>query len=170
MADGDDKINGITGGFTSAGLKAEEEALVLPAFDVAAALEIGLIAYEIATNRGINPAIEVRIGEWIVFHASLPGTNTENDWWMGRKARVVLLTGHSSMHERVLAEEQNIDWFAKHSVEEEQYAIHGGGLPINVAGKGLSGILLISGLPQIQDHLLGVDALTEYLARKGEMA
>jgi len=160
MADENDKINGTTGGFTSAGLT----------FDVAAALEIGQIAYEIATNRGINPAIEVRIGEWIVFHASLPGTNTENDWWMGRKARVVLLTGHSSMHERVLAEETNIDWFAKHGVEEEQYAIHGGGLPINVAGKGLAGILLISGLPQVQDHLLGIEVLTEYLARKGEMA
>jgi hypothetical protein len=25
-------------------------------------------------------------------------------------------------------------------------------------------------LPQIQDHLLGVEVLTEYLARKGEMA
>ena len=169
MADENDKINGTTGGFTSAGLKAEEAALVLPAFDVAAALEIGQIAFEIATNRGINPAIEVRIGEWIVFHASLPGTNTENDWWMGRKARVVLLTGHSSMHERVLAEEQNIDWFAKHGVIEEQYAIHGGGLPINVAGKGLAGILLISGLPQVQDHLLGVEVLTEFLARKGEL-
>ena len=170
MSDENDKINGTTGGFTSAGLKAEEAVLVLPAFDVAAALEIGQIAYEIATSRGINPAIEVRIGEWIVFHASLPGTDTTNDWWMGRKARVVLLTGHSSMHERVLAEETNIDWFAKHGVEEEQYAIHGGGLPINVAGKGLAGILLISGLPQVQDHLLGVEVLTEYLARKGEMA
>ena len=170
MADENDKINGTTGGFTSAGLKAEEKALVLPAFDVAAALEIGQIAYELATSRGINPAIEVRIGEWIVFHASLPGTDTTNDWWMGRKARVVLLTGHSSMHERVLAEETNIDWFAKHGVEEEQYAIHGGGVPINVAGKGLAGILLISGLPQVQDHLLGVEVLTEYLARKGEMA
>jgi uncharacterized protein (UPF0303 family) len=170
MADENDKINGTTGGFTSAGLKAEEKALVLPAFDVAAALEIGQIAFEIATSRGINPAIEVRIGEWIVFHASLPGTNSENDWWMGRRARVVILTGHSSMHERVLAEETNIDWFAKHGVEEEQYAIHGGGLPINVAGKGLAGILLISGLPQVQDHLLGVEVLTEYLARKGEMA
>lgn len=170
MADENDKINGTTGGFTSAGLKAEETALDLPAFDVAAALEIGQIAYEIATGRGINPALEVRIGEWIVFHASLPGTDTTNDWWMGRKARVVLLTGHSSMHERVLAEETNIDWFAKHGVEEEQYAIHGGGLPINVAGKGLAGILLISGLPQVQDHLLGVEVLTEYLARKGEIA
>jgi len=25
-------------------------------------------------------------------------------------------------------------------------------------------------LPQIQDHLLGVEVLTEYLARKGEVA
>ena len=168
MADGDDKINGTTGGFTSAGLKTEEEMLVLPAFDIAAALEIGQIAFELASSRELKAAIEVRIGEWVVFHASLPGTNSENDWWMGRKARVVLLTGHSSIHERVLAEETNIDWFAKHGVDEEQYAIHGGGLPINVVGKGLVGVLLISGLPQIQDHLLGVEVLTEYLARKGE--
>jgi len=168
MADGDDKINGTTGGFTSAGLKTEEEMLVLPSFDIAAALEIGQIAFELASARELKAAIEVRIGEWIVFHASLPGTNAENDWWMGRKARVVLLTGHSSIHERVLAEETNIDWFAKHGVEEEQYAIHGGGLPINVVGKGLVGVLLVSGLPQIQDHLLGVEVLTEFLARKGE--
>ena len=170
MADGDDKINGTTGGFTSAGLKTEEEMLVLPAFDIAAALEIGQIAFELASARELKAAIEVRIGEWTVFHASLPGTNAENDWWMGRKARVVLLTGHSSIHERVLAEETNTDWFAKHGVEEEQYAIHGGGLPINVVGKGLVGVLLVSGLPQIQDHLLGVEVLTEYLARKGEIA
>ena len=168
MADGDDKINGTTGGFTSAGLKTEEEMLVLPAFDIAAALEIGQIAFELASARELKAAIEVRIGEWTVFHASLPGTNAENDWWMGRKARVVLLTGHSSIHERVLAEETNTDWFAKHGVPEEQYAIHGGGLPINVVGKGLVGVLLVSGLPQIQDHLLGVEVLTEYLARKGE--
>ena len=170
MADGDDKINGTTGGFTSAGLKTEEEMLVLPAFDIAAALEIGQIAFELASARELKAAIEVRIGEWVVFHASLPGTNSENDWWMGRKARVVLLTGHSSIHERVLAEETNTDWFAKHGVLEEQYAIHGGGLPINVVGKGLVGVLLVSGLPQIQDHLLGVEVLTEYLARKGEVA
>ena len=168
MADGDDKINGTTGGFTSAGLKTEEEMLVLPAFDIAAALEIGQIAFELAQRRELKAAIEVRIGEWTVFHASLPGTNAENDWWMGRKARVVLLTGHSSIHERVLAEETNTDWFAKYGVEEEQYAIHGGGLPINVVGEGLVGVLLVSGLPQIQDHLLGVEVLTEYLARKGE--
>ena len=31
------------------------------------------------------------------------------------------------------------------------------------------GVLLISGLPQVEDHLLGVEVLTEFLARKGEL-
>ena len=31
------------------------------------------------------------------------------------------------------------------------------------------GVLLISGLPQVQDHLFGVEVLTEFLARKGEL-
>jgi uncharacterized protein (UPF0303 family) len=52
---------------------------------------------------------------------------------------------------------------------EETHAIHDGGLPLNVKGMGCVGILLISGLPQVQDHLLGVDVLTEFLARKGEL-
>jgi uncharacterized protein (UPF0303 family) len=46
--------------------------------------------------------------------------------------------------------------------------VHGGGLPLNVVGLGLTGILLLSGLPQVEDHLLGVEIITEYLARKGE--
>ena len=170
MADEDDKINGTTGGFTSAGLKTEEELLALPSFDIADAIELGEIALDFGMTRSLPMATEVRIGEWTVFHASLPGSSTDNDWWMGRKARVVLMTGHSSIHERVLAEETGVDWFAQHGVKEEEYAIHGGGLPINVIGKGLVGVLLISGLPQVQDHLLGVEILTEYLARKGEVA
>ena len=170
MADEDDKINGTTGGFTSAGLKTEEELLALPSFEIADAIEIGEIALDFGMTRGLPMATEVRIGEWTVFHASLPGSSTDNDWWMGRKARVVLKTGHSSMHERVLAEETGVDWFAQHGVLEEEYAIHGGGLPINVIGKGCVGVLLISGLPQVQDHLLGVEILTEFLARKGEVA
>ena len=35
---------------------------------------------------------------------------------------------------------------------------------------GMAGILLISGLPQVEDHLLGVEVIAEYLARKGEQS
>jgi uncharacterized protein (UPF0303 family) len=119
--------------------------------------------------RGLAIAVEVRLKEWIVFHASLPGSTADNDSWIARKARVVLATGNSTMYERVLAEEQGIDWYAVKGLPEETHAIHGGGLPLNVKGLGCVGVLLISGLPQVQDHLLGVEVLTEFLARKGEL-
>jgi uncharacterized protein (UPF0303 family) len=80
-----------------------------------------------------------------------------------------MATGNSTMYERVLAEEQGIDWYVAKAMPEETHAIHGGSLPLNVSGVGLVGILLISGLPQVQDHLLGVEIITEYLARKGEL-
>ena len=74
------------------------------------------------------------------------------------------------MYERVLAEEQGIDWYSSKGLPEATHAIHGGGLPLNVSGFGCMGILLISGLPQVEDHLLGVEVITEYLARQGENA
>jgi len=169
MPDLEEVINGTTGGFSSGFLSRQENLLLLSRFELSDAIELGEIALDFGMTRDLTMATEVRIDEWIVFHASLPGSSPDNDWWMGRKARVVLKTGHSTMYERVLAEETGVDWFAKHGVSEEEYAIHGGGLPINVKDKGLIGVLLISGLPQVQDHLLGVEILTEYLARKGEV-
>ena len=157
-----------TGGFTSDGLALEAKALVLASLSQAEALEIGTIAQAIGLDRKLPIAIEVRMKEWTIFHVSLPGSTPENDSWIARKARVVNATGNSTMYERVLAEEQGIDWYAVKGLSEESHAIHGGGLALNVVGLGLTGILLISGLPQVDDHLLGVEIITEYLARKGE--
>ena len=157
-----------TGGLSSTDLEREAKALELSSLTQAEALEIGSIAQAIGLERKLPIAVEVRMKDWIVFHASLPGSSPENDWWIGRKARVVNLTGRSTIHERVIAEEQGIDWHAEKGLEDELYAIHGGGLALNVVGLGLTGILIISGLPQVEDHLLGVEVITEYLARKGE--
>ena len=157
-----------TGGFTSDGLALEAKALVLASLSQAEALEIGTIAQAIGLDRKLPVAIEVRMKEWTIFHVSLPGSTPENDSWIARKARVVNATGNSTMYERVLAEEQGIDWYAVKGLSEESHAIHGGGLALNVVGLGLTGILLISGLPQVDDHLLCVEIITEYLARKGE--
>jgi len=158
-----------TGGFTSSGLLQEELLLTLPALDVAGAIEIGEIAKSFGIQRDLPIAVEVRVGDWAIYHASLPGSTPENDWWIGRKARVVKLKKHSTMFERVLAEEQGIDWHKENNLLDETHAIHGGGLPLITKDEGLVGALLISGLPQVEDHLLGVEVLTEFLARKGEL-
>ena len=158
-----------TGGFSSSGLLKEEQLLVLPDLSQKSAIEIGEIAKSLGTQRSLPIAVEVRVGDWIVYHASLPGSTPENDWWIGRKARVVKLKQHSTMFERVLAEEQGIDWHKENNLLYETHAIHGGGLPLITKDDGYVGVLIISGLPQVDDHLLGVEVLTEFLARKGEL-
>jgi uncharacterized protein (UPF0303 family) len=158
-----------TGAFTSAQLLDEEKILTLPNLSITDSLEIGEIAKSLSVARNLPVAIEVRLGDWIIYHVSLPGSKPENDWWITRKARVVMLKHHSTMHERVSAEERGVDWHKENNVEDETHAIHGGGLPLITKDEGFVGILLISGLPQVEDHLLGVEVLTEFLARKGEL-
>ena len=159
----------ITSGFTSYQLIAEEQILILPSLGAAEALEIGEIAKSLGVARNLPIATEVRLGDWIIYHASLPGSTPENDWWMSRKARVVMLKQHSTMYERVSAEERGVNWYQENNLSDETHAIHGGGLPLITKNEGFVGVLLISGLPQIEDHLLGVEVLTEFLARKGEL-
>lgn len=157
-----------TGGFTSAGLLDEEAILVLPSLSNADAIVIGQIATSLGTDRALPISVEVRIGDWIIYHAALPGAVPEHDWWIGRKARVVNLKKHSTIYERVLAEEKGVDWHEENNLLDETHAIHGGGIPLITKSDGYLGVLIISGLPQVEDHLLGVEALTEFLARKGE--
>jgi uncharacterized protein (UPF0303 family) len=157
-----------TGGFSSKQLLDEEQILKLPSLTNNDAIEIGQIAVNLGNQRKLPIAIEVRISEWIVFHASLEGSKPENDWWINRKVAVVKLNQHSTMFERVSAEERGMDWHKENGVTDETHAIHGGAIPL-ITEEGFKGILIISGLPQVEDHLLAVEVLTEFLARKGEL-
>ena len=156
-------------GFTSIQLIQEEHLLVLPGFRVVDGLLLGEIAKSFGVARNLPIAIEVRLGDWIIYHASLPGSTAENQWWIDRKARTVMLKHHSTIYERVSAQERGVDWHKENNLLDETHAIHGGGLPLITKSEGFVGVLLISGLPQVQDHLLGVEVLTEFLARKGEL-
>jgi len=152
-----------TGNFTTAQIRADEEACVLPSFNVDVANNLGLFALELAHEKQISVVISVRIGEWEVFKVSMPGRNPLNDNWVRRKARVVYLTRTSTMFQRVNAEEQGLNWHQLHSVSEEDHAIHGGGFPI-ATPEGFQGALIISGLPQVEDHLFAIEVLTKFKA------
>jgi len=156
-----------TGGFSSKQLLEEEIILRLPSLTNSDAVEIGEIATTLGNQRKVPIAIQVRIGEWVVFHASLEGSKPENDWWINRKVAVVMLKQHSTMYERVSAEERGVDWHKENKVQDETYAIHGGALAL-MTDEGFKGILIVSGLPQVEDHLFAVEVLTEFLARKSE--
>ena len=157
-----------TGNFSSAKLREEELVLQLPSLTNSDAVKIGEIATTLGNQRKAPIAIQVRIGDWIVFHASLQGSKPENDWWINRKVAVVKLKQHSTMYERVSSEERGVDWHKENDLQDETHAIHGGALPL-ITDEGFKGILIISGLPQVEDHLFAVEVLTEFLTRKGEL-
>ena len=155
--------------YLSSQLLFEEESLKISKIELTDALEIGEIGKSIGILKQLPIAIEVRLGDWVIYHASLPGSTPENQGWIDRKARVVMLKKHSTLYERVSAEERGVDWHKENNLLDETHAIHGGGLPLITKDNGFVGVLLISGLPQVKDHLLGVKVLTEFLARKGEL-
>ena len=155
--------------FTTKQLLGEEQFFTFDNLTPENALEIGEIAKSLGVLKSLPIAVEVRLGDWIIYHASLPGSTVENQGWIDRKARVVMLKHHSTMYERVNAQERGIDWHKENNLLDETHAIHGGGLPLITKDQGFVGVLLISGLPQVEDHLLGVEVLTEFLARKGEL-
>jgi uncharacterized protein (UPF0303 family) len=154
-------------GLDSKQLLHQEQELRLPSLMNKEAIEIGQLASELGRERKLPIAIEVRIGDWIVYHASLPGSSPENDRWIERKAAVVMLKQHSTLFEQVSAKERGVDWHRENDLKDETHAIHGGAIPL-ITNEGFKGILIISGLPQVEDHLFAVEVLTEFLTRKGE--
>ena len=63
-----------TGGFSSKQLLEEEQILKLPSLTNSDAVEIGKIATTLGNQRKVPIVIQVRIEDWIVFHASLQGS------------------------------------------------------------------------------------------------
>ena len=53
-------------------------------------------------------------------------------------------------------------WF-----DQSRYAAHGGSFPVYVADVGAVATVTVSGLPQVQDHNLVVQALREVLGSMG---
>jgi uncharacterized protein (UPF0303 family) len=154
-------------GLNSKHLLHQEQELRLPSLMNKEAIEIGQLASELGRERKLPIAIEVRIGDWIVYHASLPGSSPENDRWIERKVAVVMLKQHSTLFEQISAKERGVDWHKENNLKDETYAIHGGAIPL-ITNQGFKGILIISGLPQVEDHLFAVEVLTEFLTRKDE--
>jgi uncharacterized protein (UPF0303 family) len=150
-----------TGNFSSVELLGHEEACKFNEINLEICQQIGEYAVEIGLKRGHPITYVIQLDGQEVFSRALPGADDEQLSWIKRKANVVNLTQHSTMFERVSAEERGADWHQEHGVADETHAIHGGGFPLTTKGGEFRGVLLISGLPQVEDHLLAYEILAE---------
>lgn len=148
-----------TGDFASVQLLEHEAATVFEELNREIAIEVGIRASALGVARNHPITISIELDGEEVFREALPGASNEHDGWITRKSNVVNLTQHSTMYERVKAEEDGIDWHDKHGVVDETHAIHGGGFPLRTSDGQFRGVLLVSGLPQVEDHLFAVEVL-----------
>jgi uncharacterized protein (UPF0303 family) len=147
-------------------LAAEEAELQLPGFDEDDAWALGNALVDAARAAGAPVAIDIRRHGHQLFHAALRGSSPDNDRWIERKARVVDRFGHSSLYMRMLCEQDGTTLEEKFLVDGREFAAHGGAFPLLVRGVGPVGTVVVSGLPQVEDHRMVVAALREHLARR----
>ena len=143
-------------------LQAQETRLVLPAFDESIVMTIGMALVDLGRVRKHSILIDIRTPQWVMFRVALPGANALNDHWVRRKSNTVFLFGCSSLLMGARNREAG-ETLARHGCDPMQFADNGGSFPLRAAGAGVLGAVTVSGLPQLDDHALVIEALEQVL-------
>jgi uncharacterized protein (UPF0303 family) len=151
---------------TLAELAAEEDALQLTRFSNDDAWALGTALVARAQAGQLPVAIDVSRHSHQLFHAAMTGATPDNDSWIQRKARVVHRFGHSSLYVGQRSREAGTTFEEQFGLDPQLFAAHGGGVPLIVRDVGPIGVVVVSGLPQVEDHRMVVSALRELVARQ----
>jgi len=142
-----------------ADLAAEEQELQFATFTLDDAWELGAALVAEGRRSALPIAVDITRNRHQLFHAALPGATPDNDAWIRRKTRVVNRFGHSTLYLRQASRERGTTFEEQYGLDPLRYAAHGGGFPILVRGVGPVGVVVVSGLPQLEDHRMVVTAL-----------
>ncbi|MEV0205781.1 heme-degrading domain-containing protein [Streptomyces sp. NPDC050788] len=144
-------------------LEAQERHLVFSQFTHEDAWALGSLLVELARERQAPVAVDIHRAGQQLFHAALPGSTPDNDAWIARKRRVVERYGSASYLVGARFRAKGSTFEESSRLDPDRYAAHGGSFPINVLGVGVIGTVTVSGLPQLADHRLVVEALETFL-------
>ncbi|QEV06561.1 heme-degrading domain-containing protein [Streptomyces prasinus] len=144
-------------------LEAQERRLVFTRFTHEDAWALGSLLVEMARERQAPVAVDIHRSGQQLFHAALPGSAPDNDAWIARKRRVVERYGSASYLVGARHRAKGTTFEESSRLDPDTYAAHGGSFPITVEGAGVIGAVTVSGLPQLEDHRMVVEALTRFL-------
>jgi uncharacterized protein (UPF0303 family) len=147
-------------------LEAHEHRLTFRQFTCEDAWALGSLLVGLARERQAPVAVDIHRAGQQLFHSALPGSTPDNDAWIDRKRRVVERYGSSSYLVGARFRAKGTTFEESSRLDPDVYAAHGGSFPITVEGVGVIGAVTASGLPQLQDHLLVVEALEIFLGDK----
>jgi uncharacterized protein (UPF0303 family) len=129
------------------------------------AFALGTIAAGVILEWGVSLAVDIVIGDDLVYRAKLGKTNKGNDEWLAGKAAVATHFGESSLLVR-LRHEAGDTPFTDLDLDHDTMKAHGGSIPLRVQGE-IVGTITMSGEPDVVDHETCTEAVTRYLATLG---
>lgn len=142
-------------------MEEQERVLEFAGFDADAAWALGGRMRALAVGTGRPVAMGIWMAGTLLFYAGTPGITLDNEFWLRRKRATVERFGRSSY--RVGLELDGSTLEEKQGLPMREFAVHGGGFPLRLRGTGCVGAVVLSGLPQREDHTMVVEAMAGML-------
>ena len=127
------------------------------------AWQLGTRLHKTLLARNTGATAEIELAGQLLFACTTPGAKPDQADWIRRKRNTVHHFARSSyaVGRQLELDHQTLE--ADHNLPLVDYAAHGGGFPLFLAGPECVGTIIVSGLPQREDHNLVVTAIAEYL-------
>ena len=146
-----------------ADIEHQERELQFDSFDEDDAWRLGCLITDMARARRLPVAVDILRNGHQLFHAALPGATADNDAWIHRKAATVNRFAASSLLVALRMESSGTALDESFGVDPLEYAAAGGSFPLRIRRVGVVGAITVSGLPQLEDHALVVEAIQAFL-------
>jgi len=141
----------------------QEQLLRFPAFDATTAWQLGNIMRQRLLDKQAAGTIEIELAGQLLFACATPGATPGQADWIRRKRNTVRRFGRSSYAVGRILERDTQTLESRHGLTLADFAAHGGGFPLYLTGTGMVGTIIVSGLPQRDDHNLVVASIAQLL-------
>jgi uncharacterized protein (UPF0303 family) len=144
-------------------VKKQEELLVFPHFNRRDVWQLGNIFVEEIEKRTVPVVVSIRAANgFILFQYAREGTSLNNERWMTRKFNLVQETEQSGLR-CCLEVHCKGETLTVQGRDLTNYIACGGGFPVHIRDSGFAGVVIVSGLPHMEDHALLITGISRYL-------
>ncbi len=141
----------------------QEQLLQFSAFNADTAWQLGTLLRSKLLALAAGGTVEIELNHQLLFACATPGATPGQADWIRRKRNTVRRFARSTYAVGRTLERDGETLQTRHGLALQDYAAHGGGFPVFLKDTGMVGTVVLSGLPQRDDHGLVVAALSELL-------
>lgn len=132
----------------------------LDAFTNTIAMEMGQCVIALANERHHAVAVQVARLNQTVFLSVCDGVSADKHHWLRRKTNTAKHFEDSSLYVKNDLQNRGKSLQDPYQLDSKDYIAMGGAIPIFVNNAGMVGVITVSGLSDIEDHQLIVEALS----------